>query len=190
MTLLTSKVASKIAGMEEPGTTTGDMDDVNRSIRRHNPQTDRHPYTVEDVGKAINENPIASEAYQRITDQGYNVRINHDRPPDSNQMGLTRKESNNVEIWEMNNWNKESVIGTMVHESVHVDFRFRKRIRNNTRYEEFRAFVREEMYRNSINSQSTQLRPTLQRRYEIWDEVNQRYPELDEGKYPFGGARK
>ena len=52
----------------------------------------------------------------------------------------------------------------MVHESTHVDFRMKKRIPNNTRYEEYRAFVREEMYKNSQDPGASQIRPTLEKR--------------------------
>ena len=199
MTLLTKKVADKVADTGKKTDTpkklddgsvetTGDMDEINRSIRRHNSQTDRHPYTVEDVGNEIVDNSVATEAYKRITDEGYDVRINHDRPDDPDMFGETLLGEKNVEIYEQNNMNAEDVVGTMVHESVHVEYRNQRRIRYNTQYEEYRAFVREEIYRNSKDP-TIQTRPTMRKRREIWEDVKRNYDFLPLGKNPFGGSR-
>ena len=188
MTLLTSKVAKKIAGMEEPGTTTGDMDDVNRSIRKTDPNDNSNQiYDIEDIGDEIVNNSIATEAYKRITDEGYDIRISHDRPNEPGTAGITWRYEKNVDIYEMNNFNVEDVVGTMVHESVHVEYRNRRRIPNNTQYEEYKAFVREEIYRRSKNPNvSTKL--SLNERRILWETVKKRYPDLPQGKYPFGGS--
>ena len=84
MTLLTSKVAKKIAGIEELGTTTGDMDDINRSIRRNRPTTEQTIYDVDDIRNEISKNPVARQAYQRINDQGVDVILTNELPKSAN----------------------------------------------------------------------------------------------------------
>ena len=164
MTLLTSKVANKVAGIDKPGTTTGDLDDINHSIRRHNaPEGRENLYTVEDVGNEIVNNSLATKAYQRINDQGFDVRINHDY---SDKYGFTKFSTKNVEIYDANHRNAKEAVGTIVHESTHVEYRYKKRIPNNTQYEEYRAAVREATYHRS-NNHSKQSRPTLEERKRI-----------------------
>ena len=197
MTLLTSKVADKISsginktsGVEKPGTTTGDMDNINRSIRRHNaPEGERYLYNLDDVGNEISKSPLARKAYQRINDQGSTVYLDHDMPSPSNVDGEFRPAQNNVHIYEANNMTPQDVVGTMVHESTHVDYRYRRRIKYNTQYEEYRAAVRERMYRRSLNPEIEQIRPPLRERRRIWQDVAENYSNLDEGKNPFGGSR-
>ena len=189
MTLLTKKVADRVAGVDEPGTTTGDMDDINHSIRTHNkPTNDRSPYTVEDIGNEITNNSVASKAYQRINDEGYDVRLNYDIPEIPEDMGLTRRGEKNVEIYQMNNRNNDEAVGTMVHESTHVEYRHKKRRPYNSQYEEYRAFVREEIYHRSKDPDLTN-RPSLEERQAIWQKILRLYPELPQGKYPFGGSK-
>ena len=173
---------------EKLGTTTSDMDDINRSIREYNaPANNKSPYTVEDVGNDITSNPVASKAYQRINDQGYDVRINYDRPDRPNTTGETSYREKNVDIYQMNNINTESAVGTMVHESIHIEYRYQKRIPYNSQYEEYRAFMREKLYYRSKNPNLSS-RPTLQQRQAIWKQIKRLYPNLPQGKYPFGGS--
>lgn len=160
-----------------------------KSIREHNaPKNNTSPYNVEDVGNEIVNNPVAFKAYQRINDQGYDVRINYDIPDEINDAGVTRRGEKNVDIWQMNNWNKEQAVGTMVHESTHIEYRHQKRRQYNSQYEEYRAFVREELYYRSKNP-NKQTRPTMKKRRQIWEDVKERYPLLPQGKYPFGGNK-
>ena len=81
----------------------------------------------------------------------------------------------------------EDVVGTMTHESVHVEYRNRRRIPYNTQYEEYRAAVREQIFRNSKNP-NIQTRPTLEERRQIWENVKRDYHYLPQGKKPFGGS--
>ena len=87
----------------------------------------------------------------------------------------------------MNNLNVDEAVATIVHESTHVEYRNKRRILRNTQYEEYRAFVREEIYRNSQNPHIS-TRPTMKERLDLWDLVLQLYPDLQIGKYPFGGS--
>ncbi|MGL6344636.1 MAG: hypothetical protein ACRC80_36490 [Waterburya sp.] len=163
------------------------MDDVNYSIRRHNaPEGKRHPYTVEDIGNKIVENPVARNAYQRINNQGYDVRLNHDY---DSAFGRTKNDVKNVEVFEMNNVNADQAVGTIVHKSTHVDYRYKKGVPYNTQYEEYRAAVRETLYHRSKDS-DIQTRPTLEERRVIWEDTRRDYSYLEQGKYPFGGSRE
>ena len=166
------------------------MDDINRSIRRHNaPEGERYLYNLDDVGNEISKSPLARKAYQRINDQGSTVYLDHDMPSPSNVDGEFRPAQNNVHIYEANNMTPQYVVGTMVHESTHVDYRYRRRIKYNTQYEEYRAAVRERMYRRSLNPEIEQIRPPLRERRRIWQDVAENYSNLDEGKNPFRGSR-
>ena len=185
MTLLTKKVADRVAGIDEPGTTTGDMDDINHSIRRHNASEGKENlYTVGDVGNEIVNNSLATKAYQRINDQGFDIRINHEY---SDKYGFTKFSTKNVEIYDANHRNAREAVGTMVHESTHVEYRYKKRIPNNTQYEEYRAAVREATYHRS-NNPDKQSRPTLRERKRIWEQIKEDYSHLEQGKHPFGGS--
>ena len=93
-----------------------------------------------------------------------------------------------VKIYEGENYNVRQAVSTIVHESNHVDFRMRRRVKYNSQYEEFRGDVREEMYRNAADPELP-VRPTLEKRYEIWEDIKKRYPELPLGKNPFGKLR-
>ena len=186
MTLLTKKVADRVAGVDEPGTTTGDIDEINYSIRKQNaPTNEQSIYDVENVGDEIVKNPLAKKAYQRINNQGSEVLIDYDRPSPSNIDGEFDPTTNKVHIYKRNNLTAKDAVGTMVHESTHVDYRYGKGIKNNTRYEEYRAAVRERMYRRSANPNIEQTRPSLKERREIWEQVNRNYSNLEVGKNPF-----
>ncbi|MBW4536112.1 MAG: hypothetical protein KME09_19430 [Pleurocapsa minor HA4230-MV1] len=181
-------MADEICGVEKPKTTTGNMDEINYSIRKYNaPTNDIGPYTVETVGNEIRNNSVATKAYQRINDQGYDVRINYDRPPEPETVARTQRDVKNVEVYAQNNYSTEDVVGTIVHESTHVEYRHKKRIPYNTQYEEYRAAVRERIYRNSKNPYR-QTRPTLEERRRIWEDVKRDYSYLQQGKNPFGGG--
>ena len=185
MTLLTSKVADKISsginktsGVEKPGTTTGDMDDINRSIRKRNPADNSNQiYSVEDIGNEIVKDSLATKAYERINNQGLNVILDK-RPLDSSSTaGEFDPIDYEVRIYESNNFNAQEATSTIIHESTHVDYRLKKRIKTNSQYEEYRAACREFLYNNKR-------RPSLKERQVLWDEVKERYPNLRIGKQP------
>ena len=68
ITLLTSKIADRVAGIDESGTTSN-LDDINHSIRRRNaPESERHLYNLDDVGHEISKSSLARKAYQQIND--------------------------------------------------------------------------------------------------------------------------
>ena len=64
MTLLTKKIADKIAGIDEPGTTTSDIDEIDYLIGKKNPSDNSNQiHNVEDIGNEIVKNLLASKAY-------------------------------------------------------------------------------------------------------------------------------
>ena len=199
MTLLTKKVADKIADTGKTSVdldapkkspdgsikTTGDMNEVNCSIRRNNaPRSGSGLYTEREVGEEISKSPVASKAYQRITRQGTDVILDSNIPSASNLDGQFDPTTNKINIYEMNHFNPKDVVTTLVHESTHVDYRYGRKIKNNTRYEEFRAFCRQHLY--EFNE-----RPSLEERRQIWEFVNTDpdYKKLPQGKNPFEGNK-
>ena len=86
----------------------------------------------------------------------------------------------------MHQYSLADVVGTIVHESVHVEYRNKKKVAHNTQYEEYIAFVREEAYKNSKNPHIP-TEPTVEDKLEIWEEVKYLYPDLEQGADPFGG---
>ena len=190
MTLLTKKVADKVADTGkktdaprklEDGSveTTGDIEQVNRSIRKRNPADNSNQiYGIEDIGNEVTSDPLATRAYNRITDQGIDVFLDSEAP-DSTTSGEFYPLDFEVRIYESNNFNTQDVVSTIVHESTHVDYRFNRRIKDNTQYEEYRAFCREFLYTHKR-------RPNFKERRKIWETVKELYSNLETGKNPFG----
>lgn len=83
----------------------------------------------------------------------------------------------------MNNMSANDAVRTMVHESTHVDYRYGRGV-SNTKYEEFRAFCRDYLYKYGE-------RPSLEERRAIWQRLNEDpdYQKLDDGRYPFGRGK-
>lgn len=178
MTLLTKKAADRVADVDKPGTTTGDMDEINRSIRKRNPADNSNQiYNVEDLGNEIVKDPLATKAYERINNQGLDVILDK-RPPDSSStLGEFDPIDYEVRIYESNNFNAKQAASTIIHESTHVDYRLKKRIKTNSQYEEYRALCREFLY-------NEKRRPTFRERKNLWNDVKERYPDLRIGKQP------
>ena len=64
-----------------------------------------------------------------------------------------------------------------------MEYRNQRRTGNNSQYEEYRAFVREQIFRRS-KKRGVQTRPSLEERRQIWEEVKRDYFNLPQGKYP------
>ena len=158
---------------------------IDYSIRTHNaPSKSQQLYTELDVWNKIIDNSVASKAYKRISEQGYQIILNYNHDTSA---GRTIHPKAIVEIFVLHNTNVDRAVGTIVHESTHVEYRNQKRNSSNTQYEEYRAFVREELYNNSKNPH-IQTRPTMEERLEFWETVKHSYPELPQGKNPFGDS--
>jgi hypothetical protein len=159
------------------------LDDLRYSFRRDNTfGNDNFIYDLKDLGNKILSDPFTNKVYQRITNQGTDVIIDHGIPPTSKTFGEYDPFKNTITIYDQNNLNIKDAISTLIHESVHVEQRA-KGFRNSI-YEEYMAFRRELFY------QKEQRRPSLEERKDLWKTINEipEYQTLDERKNPFGGG--
>ncbi|NJL53583.1 MAG: hypothetical protein HC930_18010 [Hydrococcus sp. SU_1_0] len=155
------------------------MKDVSRSIRkRDSADKSNGIYDVKRVWDKITENSLALKAYHRIIDQGVNVFLESNPLDFSMTMGQFDPIEYEVIIYESNNLNAEEVISTMIHESTHVDFRIKKGIKPNSKYEEYKAACRSFLY-------DQKRRPSFHERRQIWDDVYELYPNLRIDRVPF-----
>jgi hypothetical protein len=155
------------------------IEDVSQSIRKRNSADKSNKiYDVQRVWDKITENVLALKAYHRIVDQGVIVFLESNPLDFSATMGEFDRIKHEVRIYESNNLNAEEVISTMIHESVHVDFRLKKAIKSNSKYEEYKAACRSFLY-------DIKRRPSFSERRQIWTDICELYPALDIYKTPF-----
>lgn len=151
-------------------------------IRRVNANADRnYLYSLEGISSEILKNPLANNIYQRINRHGGEILIDHNLPNNPRTLGEYYSTNNKIYIYEANHLNVKEVISTLVHESTHIDFRLGKGIKNNSQFEEYRAFCRQYLYEYNT-------RPSLTERRKIWEfiKIEPDYQKLPLGKNPFG----
>lgn len=134
---------------------------------------------AKDAGKILTENPIGVASYARLQKQGTEVVFVSD--PLMPAMGLFDGNRNRVTVNMLRHSSAEDAASTIVHEATHQSGFFRG-IPQNTVYTGYRAFRNELLF-------SKGARPTLAERKDIWGAVESLYPDLPQGKYPFGGVR-
>ena len=131
------------------------------------------------TGEILADNPVGSASYARLQSQGTNVNFVND--PEMASMGWFDPNANEVRVNMLLHSSPEEAASTIVHEATHQNGFFNG-IPQNTQYTEYRAFRNEYLFQNGA-------RPPLNERMIIWNDVQQLYPELPQGKYPFGGQR-
>jgi RHS repeat-associated protein len=138
-------------------------------------------YTIRQIGMAIADKQLASRVYSRLQDYGVEVFVDvKSRPfksPGVSIAGEATPHLYRIDIYLQNNRNTNEAVSTLIHEASHMDRAYRG-IPQNPRYEEYIAFRREALYNLGI-------KPTLQERKVIWENVNALYSDLPVGKSPF-----
>lgn len=129
------------------------------------------------AGTIIADDPIAGAHYGRLQAQGTDVHFIGDLG--ERRMGFFDGNRNQVTINLARHSSPQEVVSTLVHEATHQD-RFFKGIPLGNQYEEYVAFRNEAHF-------ATGVRPSLAERQQIWQHVKRLYPELPEGRSPFGG---
>jgi hypothetical protein len=81
----------------------------------------------------------------------------------------------------LRNSSPNEIVSTIVHEATHQNSFFRG-IPQTSQYTEYLAFRNEALFQNGV-------RPSLVERYKIYEAVKSAYPNLPQGKYPFGGVK-
>jgi hypothetical protein len=131
------------------------------------------------AGEILAENPIGSASYARLQRQGTDVRFVND--PYMPAMGHFDAYDNSVTVNMLRHTSAEEAASTVVHEATHQNG-FYRGIAQNTQFTEYQAFRNESLFMNGA-------RPSLSERLNIWNDVKSLYPDLPQGKYPFGGKR-
>jgi hypothetical protein len=96
-------------------------------------------------------------------------------------MGTFDPNANEVTVNMALHSSPDEAAATIVHEATHQNGFFNG-IPQNTQYTEYQAFRNESLFQSGV-------RPTLDERMNIWNDVQQLYPDLPQGKYPFGGQQ-
>jgi hypothetical protein len=131
------------------------------------------------AGQILGENPVAAASYSRLQRQGTDLRLVND--PDMPEMALFEGQHNRVTVNMLRHSSADEVASSVVHEATHQNRYFRD-IPLGNQYEEYLSFRNEFLFEAGR-------RPTLLERKSIWDNVQQWYPQLPQGKSPFGGAQ-
>ena len=97
------------------------------------------------------------------------------------EMGLFNAYENFVTVNMLRHSSPEEAVSTIVHEATHQNGFFNG-IAQNSQFTEYQAFRNEYLFMNGQ-------RPSLVERQQIWRGVQSLYPDLPQGKYPFGGSR-
>jgi hypothetical protein len=122
------------------------------------------------------DNPIGYASYTRLQRQGTNVYFVND--PTMIEMGVFNPYKNSVIVNMFRHSSADEVASTVVHEATH-QHKFFKGIRQNTQFSEYQAFRNELFFQIGI-------RPSLENRFNLWNDVQELYPQLNLGRYPFG----
>ncbi|MBE1162758.1 hypothetical protein [Dyella acidiphila] len=131
------------------------------------------------TGEILADNPVGAASYARLQSQGTNVVFVND--PEMASMGTFDPNANEVTVNMALHSSPDEAASTIVHEATHQNGFFNG-IPQNTQYTEYQAFRNESLFQNGV-------RPTLDERMNIWNDVQQLYPDLPQGKYPFGGQQ-
>ena len=131
------------------------------------------------AGKVLADNPIGSAYYARLQHQGTDVSFVND--PEMRAMGEFDPNRNSVTINMLRHSSAEEAASTVVHEASHQSAFF-KGVPQNTQFAEYQAFRNESFFQ-------TGTRPSLQERLNIWNDIQELYPCLPQGRYPFGGGK-
>jgi hypothetical protein len=130
------------------------------------------------VGRAILNNPVTSRSLSQIQGMNGSIKLNYQSKP-LRILGRTQQGHDHavrVDVFMRNQSSVQSTLETIAHESSHAQRMYRGTFQN-TRYEEYLAFRREALVKYGR-------RPTAAERKELWNVVNQLYPELPVGKVP------
>jgi YD repeat-containing protein len=130
----------------------------------------------QDLGRAIAADPIASASYSRLQKQGTDVFLTSN--PRLSLLGYFEPTSNRVTINLARHSSVSEVVSTIVHEATHQS-RFHRGANIFSQYQEYLALRNEALYQLGR-------RPTLAQRQAIWEQTKMLYPELPEGRNPFG----
>jgi hypothetical protein len=168
--------ASKIFSREKPEFKAS-------KISHSNIQSELDPYIVRQVGNEIAENPVASKSYSQMQKFGTEVELNFGRPPGVDGVFEYGAYSNKATVYMQRNVTAKEAVSTLCHESCHARTTMLGRSFKGTQFDEFRAFTREVLY-------NTGKRPSLEKRLEIWENIQKNYPDRPMGKNPFTGERK
>jgi polyribonucleotide nucleotidyltransferase len=129
------------------------------------------------TGEILAENPIGSASYARLQRESTTVRFVSDL--NMREMSLFNAYENSVTVNMLRHSSPEEAVSTIVHEATHQNGFF-KGIAQNSQFTEYQAFRNESLFMNGQ-------RPSLTERQQIWRDVQSLYPNLPQGKYPFGG---
>lgn len=129
------------------------------------------------TGELLAENPIGAASYARLQRQGTDVRFVND--PAMEAMGYFDAYANSVTVNMGRHFSAREAASTIVHEATHQNG-FYKGKPQNTQFSEYQSFRNEMLFQNGV-------RPSLAERLEMWNDVQSLYPDLPQGKYPFGG---
>jgi hypothetical protein len=127
-----------------------------------NMQGELDPFIARQVGTEISKSPVASRAYLQMQKFGTEVKLDFGNAP-KGTFGQFEPNYNKATVFMRNNGTAKEAVSTIVHESSHAK-RFFRRIAQNTRYEEYRAFRREFLFEYGK-------RPTFSERKVIWADI-------------------
>lgn len=144
-------------------------------IRQIGGENEVDRFTIRQLGNEIANNLFANLVYSHL--QKHNTLVTLDfisRPLD--KYAETFINRNEIKVYMQNHNSAQAAVASLIHESSHVD-RHRRRIPQNTQYEEYVAFRREEFYKQGR-------RPTFAQRADLWETAKEQYPELPTGCLP------
>lgn len=131
--------------------------------------TARDAITLREMGEQIAANPVARRAYAQVQRQGTEVIFDFESRPDA-LLGRADWLKNRIVVYVAKHPNAKSAVGTLVHETCHIQRFSRGHV--NDLYDEFRAHAREFVYEHGR-------RPNAVDRPILWRYVRQHYPELE-----------
>jgi hypothetical protein len=129
------------------------------------------------AGKTISENPISARSYQRLLDNGTEVRFVNDRFMDDAALFEGHKNAVTINMLKMSSG--DDVASALVHEATHQN-RWFNGVKLGNQFEEYLAYKNEFLY-------SALRRPSLTERRALWQQVQHDYAHLPQGRNPFGG---
>lgn len=129
----------------------------------------RDAITLRQIGEQLTSDPVARRAYAQVQRQGTLVVLDFKSRP-AGLLGEANWLENQLVVYVAKHLNAKSAVGTLVHESSHIQ-RF-ARGHTNDLYDEFRAHAREFLYEHGR-------RPNLADRNLLWRYVRKHYPDLE-----------
>ncbi|GEM_PF-2629988 len=131
------------------------------------------------AGDAISANPVSAASYQRLLNQGTDVRFVRDTL--MGDAALFNGSKNSVTVNLLRHSSADDVASTIVHEATHQNRWFNGNSLG-TQYEEYLSLRNEFLY-------GAGRRPTIPERQIIWQKTQEMYPTLPQGRAPSGGSR-